>query len=187
MLKRLLVIASVAVLGTSSAWAADACTASIPEALRILISGQFPGYRIPQQSDYDATDIKFSLDHRSNACVGITHGTYYPDGATDYAIILSSTDDAQAALLVVASPANSTWRLERVWDWEEVTVGSLYVDTAPPGKYERTEALDGPVSKRGEQKRYTSKRQGILAGKIESSIAAFFFDGKAWIHVWISD
>ena len=186
MLKKLCVSASVAVLGMSNAWAADGCAASIPEALRTLISGQFPGYRIPQQSDYDATDIKFSLDHRSNACVGVTHGTYYPDGATDYAIILSSTDDAQA-LLVVASPSNSTWRLERVWDWQDVTAGSLYVDTTAPGKYERTEALDGPVSKRGEKKRYTSQRQGILAGKIESNVAAFFFDGKGWIHVWISD
>ena len=186
MLKKLLVVTIIAAPGMSNAWAADACAASIPEALRILIPGQFPGYRIPQQSDYDATDIKFSLDHRSNACVGVTHGTYYPDGATDYAIMLSSTDDAQA-LLVVASPENSTWRLERVWDWQDVTAGSLYVDTTAPGKYERTQALDGPVSKRGEQKRYTSQRQGILAGKIESSVAAFFFDGKGWIHVWISD
>ena len=186
MQKTLLVVTCVAALRMSNAWATDACAASIPEALRILIPGQFPGYRIPQESDYDATDIKFSLDHRSNACVGVTHGAYYPDGATDYAIILSSTADAQA-MLVVASPANSTWRLERVWDWEDVTAGSLYVDTTAPGKYERTEALEGPVSKRGEQKRYTSQRQGILAGKIESSVAAFFFDGKGWIHVWISD
>ena len=56
-----------------------------------------------------------------------------------------------------------------------------------PGKYERTEALDGPVSEPGERESYTSKRQGIVAGTIESSGAAFFFDGNAWIHVWISD
>jgi hypothetical protein len=185
-LKRLLVIASIAVLGMSDAWAADACTASIPEALRVLISGQFPEYRPPQQSDYDAVSMKFTLDHRSYKCLGVAQGTYYPGEDTDYAIILSSTDGTHA-LLVVASPANSTWRLERVWDWEEVTVGSLYVDTTAPGKYERTDALQGPVRERTERKRYTSQRHGILAGTIESSIAAFFFDGKGWIHVWISD
>jgi len=69
----------------------------------------------------------------------------------------------------------------------DAAAGHLYVDTAAPGKYERTEALDGPVGAPGERESYTSKLQGIVAGTIESSGAAFFFDGNAWIHVWISD
>ena len=66
-------------------------------------------------------------------------------------------------------------------------MGGLYADTLEPGKYNRTEALDGPVTETGELDSFTSKHQGVVAGAIESSGAAFFFDGRRWVHVWISD
>ena len=182
-----LAIGSVALLGTANARASDACAAAVPDTLRVVISQQYPKFRLPQQSDYDSEDIKYNLAHGGNGCLGVAHGAYYHEGAaTDYAINLQSSEGAHT-LLIVAHPANQTWRLERVWDWGNSAVGHLYVDTTEPGKYERTEALDGPVSEQGEQENYTSKREGIVAGTIESSGAAFFFDGKSWIHVWISD
>jgi hypothetical protein len=33
----------------------------------------------------------------------------------------------------------------------------------------------------------TSRVPGLVAGAIDSSGAAFFYDGKKWVHVWISD
>jgi hypothetical protein len=189
MLKRpfvILVIASVPALGTRNAWASDACAAGIPDALRAALSEQYPKFRLPQRADYDAEDIKYNLDHGGSGCLGIARGAYYRGSVTDYAINLASKDGMHA-LLIAAHPVDSTWRLERVWDWGNAPVGHLYVDTIPAGKYERTEALDGPVSEPGERDSYVSTRQGVVAGAIESSGVAFFFEGKAWVHVWISD
>jgi hypothetical protein len=53
--------------------------------------------------------------------------------------------------------------------------------------YERTEGGDGPISQQGGSLSYTAKRQGVEAGVIESTGSAFFFNGKEWVHVWISD
>jgi hypothetical protein len=182
-----LVIASVPLLGAANAWASDACAAVVPDTLRVEISEQYPKFRLPRQSDYDAEDIKYNLANGGKGCLGVAHGAYYHEGAaTDYAINLTSAEGAHT-VLIVAHAANSTWRLERVWDWGNAAARHLYVDTTAPGKYERTEALDGPVTESGERESYTSKLQGIVAGTIESSGAAFFFDGNAWIHVWISD
>jgi hypothetical protein len=180
-------VIGVLLLDAVNARASDACAAAVPDTLRAVISGQYPKFRLPRQSDYDAEDIKYNLAHGGTGCLGVAHGTYYHEGAaTDYAINLTSAEGAYT-LFIVAHSVHPTWRLERVWDWGNSAGGHLYVETTTPGKYERTEALDGPVSEPGERESYTSKRQGIVAGTIESSGAAFFFDGNAWIHVWISD
>jgi len=172
--------------GQGFARAADACAPLIPGALRMAIAHSYPDYRLPRQSDYDAYNIKYNVEHGGNGCLGIATGSYYRRSSTDYAINITSTTKLHT-LLIVAEQVAAKWRLELVWDWGDEPGGRVYVDTEVPGSYERTEALDGPISEPGERESYTSKRQGLVAGAIESTGAAFFLDGKHWVHVWISD
>jgi hypothetical protein len=166
--------------------AADACAPLIPEALKLAIAQSYPDYRLPRQSDYDKVDIKYNVEHGGSGCLGIAAGSYYRKNAINYAINVTSKTKTHT-LLIVADRLDTAWKLELLRDWGDESIGRIYVDTEEPGTYERTEALDGPISEPGERERYTSKRQGLVAGAIESSGAAFFFDGKGWVHVWISD
>lgn len=39
----------------------------------------------------------------------------------------------------------------------------------------------------GRVRRYRATQPGFIAGGIESSGVAYFFDGKRWVHMWLSD
>jgi hypothetical protein len=169
-----------------SAATTDACAGQVPQPVRFVIEQNFPEFRLPRQSDFDARDISYNREHGGTGCLGIAKGSYRRAYTTDYAINITSKTQTHT-ILIVASQAADTWRVEVVRDWGEEAIGTLYVDTEPPGTYERTDALDGPITEPGERGKYTAKREGIVTGAIESTGAAFFFDGKAWVHVWISD
>ena len=78
------------------------------------------------------------------------------------------------------------WQIELLRDWKGGR-GVLYVESAPPGEYVMTEAFDGPAGESGELSHFTSKLPGVVSGRVESSGVGYFFTGKRWVHVWVSD
>ena len=167
-----------------AARASDVCAGLVPAAARLAIEKQYPKFRLPQQSDYNPVDIK---DGEGGVqCLGIAKGNYHRGGGTEYALNITSTS-APHTVLVVAYQSGASWQVELVWDWGSATLGSVYAGTAAAGIYARTETLDGPANEPDERLRYKADHQGVVAGQIESSGAAFFFNGKRWIHVWVSD
>lgn len=167
-----------------TARASDVCEGLVPTAARLAIQKQYPKFRLPQESDYNPVDIK---DGQGGVqCLGIAKGTYHRGGGIEYALNITSTS-APHTVLVVAYQVGTSWQVEMVWDWGSATLGSTYAGTAAAGIYERTEALEGPVNEPGELLSYKADHQGVVAGQIESSGAAFFFNGKRWIHVWLAD
>ncbi len=182
-----LLIFGILVFGSERiTFAADACAPLVPEGLKLAIAQSYPDYRLPQQSDYSKENIKYNVEHGGSGCLGIATGSYYRNSVINYAINITAKTKRHT-LLIVADLVNAEWKLTLLRDWGDEASGGIYVDTEEPGTYERTEALDGPISEPGERGKYTSKRQGLVAGGIESSGAVFFFDGKGWVHVWISD
>ena len=178
------VMAALAGLAASVARASDVCAGLVPAAARVAIEKQYPKFRLPNEADYNPVDIK---DGQGGVqCLGIAKGIYHRGGGVEYALNITSTT-APHTVLVVAYRSGATWQVEMVWDWGSATLGSVYAGTASAGMYERTEALEGPANEPDERLSYKAQHQGVVAGQIESSGAAFFFDGKRWIHVWVSD
>jgi hypothetical protein len=177
-------VAVLSGIGTSAARASDVCDGLVPTAARLAIEKQYPKFRLPHEADYNPADIK---DGQGGVqCLGIAKGNYHHRGAVEYALNITSTS-APHTVLVVAYRSGTTWQVEMVWDWGVATLGSVYAGTASAGVYERTEALEGPANEPGEVLTYKADHQGVVSGQIEASGAAFFFDGKRWIHVWVSD
>jgi hypothetical protein len=170
--------------GMSVARAGDVCQGLVPTAARLAIEKQYPKFRLPHEADYNPVDIK---DGQGGVqCLGIAKGTYHRGTGVEYALNITSTKDPHT-VLVVAYQSAAVWQVELVWDWGSATLGSVYAGTASAGQYARTEALEGPANEPGERLTYKAVHEGVVAGQIESSGAAFFFDGKRWIHVWVSD
>jgi hypothetical protein len=61
------------------------------------------------------------------------------------------------------------------------------VESVRSGNFERTGALDGPIGEPGEVSHVVSKLPGVVSGRVGSSGVAYFFTGKGWVHVWVSD
>jgi hypothetical protein len=87
-------------------------------------------------------------------------------------------------LLVAARNGSSGWQLEKLRNWGEAE--DSFVERLPPGDYRMTEASDG-VSEADEVASLKSERDGIGAGRIESSEIGFFYSRHRWTHLWLSD
>lgn len=171
-------------LAAAATRASDACHGLVPQAALSAVEKQYPKFRLPLEADYDPADIKDG--EGGQQCLGITKGNYHRGSGDQYALNITSTK-APHTVLVVAYRSGTTWQVELVWDWGSATLGSVYAGTLTAGTYERTEALDGPANEPGERVTYKAAHQGVVAGHIGATGAAFFFDGKRWIHVWVSD
>jgi hypothetical protein len=63
---------------------------------------------------------------------------------------------------------------------------TLYVSTARPGLYERTESFDGPLEP-GEVEALDCPRTVAIFGQTASSGVAYCYNSGSWQHAWISD
>jgi hypothetical protein len=177
-------LVALVAFAAAAAQARDVCKGLVPEAARSAIEKQYPQFRLPLEADYDPTDIH---DGEGGVqCLGIAKGSYHRGSGVEYALNITSTK-APHTVLVVAYQLGAIWQVELVWDWGSATLGSVYAGTAAAGDYARTEALEGPANEPGERLVYKAGHDGVVSGQIGSSGAAFFFDGKRWIHVWVSD
>jgi hypothetical protein len=176
-------IAALLGFGAAAARASDVCNGLVPTAVRVAMEKQYPKFRLPNEADYNPGDIRDG--HGGVQCLGIAKGTYHRGGGVEYALNITSTT-APHTVLVVAYQSGTTWQVELVWDWGSATLGSVYAGTASAGTYERTETLEGPANEPDERLAYKADHEGVVAGQIEASGAAFFFDGKRWIHIWVS-
>ena len=175
-------------LAASTAYAGkkdDTCRKMIPKSLQEILKQKFPAYRLPLVSDNDTYNIQYNLKHGGNGCIGVALGDFDNDHTEDIALLITSIKDDHN-LLVVGTRRGKSWKVDVLRDWGGARK-NLYVEAIKPGKYTRTEALEGPVSEPGEVEEFTSTSDGIVSGGVESSGCAYFLKGADWIHVWISD
>jgi hypothetical protein len=164
----------------------DSCTAAIPAELRKAVAHQFPSYRLPRDADNLPEDIRYNREHGGGGCLGVTTGDFSGNGRNDFAFLLMSKHDVW---LAVAHRDSSAWQVEKVWNAGKPSLRiRLYVDKAPPGKYDdviHSESDAAPEP--GQVESFTSKSDVVVTGTIESTEIAFSKGPKGWIHVWISD
>jgi hypothetical protein len=169
----------------------DPCQAKVPESLSAIVKTKYPGYRYPVVADYDKEDVE---QHRKNfggdPCLGVTSADVDGDGYPDFAFFL--TDRAGSTLLVAArSEMGKTWIVTKLDSFPKGELGRSYVEPLEAGSYQDLYDSDrGPSDyspEPGRVRRYHSSRPGFIAGTIESSGIAFFYTGKHWVHLWLSD
>ena len=163
----------------------DPCFAKIPTSLRTQLVLKFPDDRLPTLNDSRKEDIAEDRKQGGDGFLLVTVGDFNGDKQEDVALILFSKKGRQLRL-VVGLKDGETWKTESLASWDGRD-DNPYVHSLPPGKYKRTEAVEGPVTQPGEVASFSSKLTGIVHGTIESSGCAYFFSKGKWVHVWISD
>jgi hypothetical protein len=169
----------------------DACEAQVPIPLREVLQKQFPGYRLAKVSDYSGEDIEQHKTHfNGNPCLAAATADADGDGFVDFSFLI--VNRSKHTLLVAArNLLGKTWKLVKLSDFGNEGPGRSYVETIDAGTYADMYASDkGPsdyTPEPGRVRRYKAIHSGFIAGGIESSGAAYFYDGKRWVHLWLSD
>jgi hypothetical protein len=169
----------------------DPCDAKLPPSLRALLTTRFPGFRTARLADYLAEDIE---EHKKNSngdpCLGIASTDVDGDGFPDFAFLLAN-GKPHAILVAARHLGGKTWELSVLTDFGGDALGHSYVDTIAPDSYEDLYASDRApadyVDEPGRVRRFKAKYPGFIAGTIEASGVAFFYSGKRWVHLWLSD
>jgi hypothetical protein len=186
---------SVALFAFASAFAqtvsSDACEAQLPKPVREILPVQFPGYRLASVSDYDKEDIAQHEAHfNGNPCLAVAAADTDGDGFVDFAFFI--VDGSKHTLLLAArNLSGKTWKVVKLSDFGSEGPGRSYVEAIDAGAYADMYASDhGPsdyTPEPGRVRRYKATHSGFIAGGIESSGVAYFYDGKRWVHMWLSD
>jgi hypothetical protein len=168
----------------------DPCEARLPVTLRAALTKLYPEYHLAQLTDYDKDDIDRHRENSDgNPCLSVASADVDGDGSADFALIVG--DQSKHTLLIAArNVARKSWAIDKLMDLNDV-IGRTYVDLLEPDSYRDMYATDnGPsdyVAEPGRVRRYKASRPGFIAGTIESTGIAFFYTGKRWVHLWLSD
>lgn len=172
------------VLASLPAFAADACDAQIPSALKVQIEEAFPRFRTPVTTDNLAEDVEWDRSQGRKGCLGIAQADFDGDGATDFLFGLTERE-GPGGVVVAALSSGDEWQFHQLGAWAEGR-SRLYVGIEKPGTYWRTAALDGPLAA-GEVNPLECPNAVALYGAAESSAVAFCYGPAQWQYVWVSD
>ncbi len=180
----LLLLASLA-----SAPAPDPCAGVLPPPVLAAVGKAYPGFRVARGSDYSAEELELTRDD-GHPCPGIASNDVDGDGTTDYAFFLLSTR-GDAWLVSARLPRGANVRIGKLMSFGSRGLGRSFVYPLDSGRYADMYAAEsGPddfTPDPGRVRAYTSKHPGFAAGTMQASEIAFFFNGRRWIHLWLSD
>jgi hypothetical protein len=162
----------------------DACRAKIPPSVGQALTQRFPAYRLPFVTDSLGEDSDFDRANGGNGCLLVASGDFDGDGQKDFAVGLTPKR-AKVPLVAVVLSRKNAWLMSTVKSWVDAPM-RLYVTTAPPGVYTRTEALDGPL-KPTERQSLRCTHAAVVVGATESTGIVYCYANKRWLHVWVSD
>lgn len=156
-----------------------------------MLPKKYPEFRLAHVSDYYKEDIEqHKKNHNGNPCLAVASADVDGDGFSDFAFFL--TDTEKNTLLIAARHlSGKTWEITKLDDFPKEGPGRSYVEKLKAGSYQDLFDTDGaPLEYTPEPDRvrkYKARHSGFIAGTIESSGIAFFFTGKHWVHLWLSD
>jgi hypothetical protein len=169
----------------------EPCAAVLPAAVQELATRVYPGYRLVRASDYSPDDIASELPYRhGNACIGAASAAVSASSVRAVAFFLTGAS-GQTVLVAALPDARSSWHLHTLMDFGTEGPGNSFVNTLEPGVYaDLYSKPNGPgefTAEPGRVRSYRARRAGFVAGTIESSSIAFFYTGRRWVHLWLSD
>jgi hypothetical protein len=163
----------------------DSCEQKVPASLKRLLSSKFPGFRPARLTDQagDATEV--NKHSGGDGCITVAAGDFDGDGQKDVALLLTSPK-SDVVRLVVALHRAASWAIYRLPTWCG-PVGACYVQTAKPGLFKRSEALDTPLSPPDERNQSESRTESIISGTVEATGIVYVYTNGNWHYVWVSD
>jgi hypothetical protein len=166
----------------------DPCEAIIPLGLSDALKKEYPTYRIVRVTDYLTKTISIERNGYPNyPCLAVASADVDGDGYLDYAFFVVDPS-GQTLLMAGRNLGGKNWQVSVLRDFDKNKVINLYLKTAKSGKYTDFFADSSEYeAEPGRAERYTSTRQGFIAGMIESSGVVFFFSEEHWIHLWLWD
>lgn len=167
----------------------DACTKAIPQKIVAQLRADYPQFRPVRASDYSQDSLAYPQAHGIQ-CPGIAWSDVDGNGLADLALFITS-DNGHTLLVVARQFKSHRWRASTISDFGTQGVSNSYVEAFKAGSYtdlfESDMAPGDNKSEPGNVKHYRSRLPGFIAGTMESSGAAYFFTGKRWVHLWLSD
>ncbi len=162
----------------------DACRNQIPQALGVALQHRFPKRHLPSVSDSSREDVQSNQARGGSGCLLVARADFDGDGREDIAIGLPPRT-GRAPLVAVALKRDPGWTVSTIRSWVN-DIGSLYVDSAPPGMHHRNASLDVPL-KQNERESLRCDHAAVVVGATESTgIANCYVKGR-WLYVWVTD
>lgn len=194
-MRRIFVVALLAVLLAPevcpAGTAQDACESLLPPALRDALLKRVPDYRVAHVSDYSKEEVEHEMQyHGGSRCLAVAAADIDGDGRDDFALLITNKE-GHTLLMAARNVKEREWVISKLDDFGKDGPGGSYVGTVNPGLYQDLFATDDAPSEYipepGRVQSYKSSRSGFIAGTIESTGIAYFFTGKRWVHLWLSD
>ncbi len=180
----LALFASSAIAGERQNSQRDSCRAQLPPALVTSLATAFPGYRAPFEADNLQEDIAYNRAHGGNGCISIVTADFDGVSRMEYLVALTALR-SDSGVVVVARDSNRGWLFHELTDWPNYR-NRLFVDFAEPGRFQRTDALDSPVTG-AERQSMTCRYSGAVVGETESTSVVYCFIKGTWHWVQTSD
>lgn len=182
------VLAWLLVAPPANAASADACAGKLPHDLVVALEAAHAGFRAPRESDNDASDIAYARSQGHGGCFGIAHGDFDGDGNVDHLVAMTPLPGHAGSRIVVAMAQAQGWKLELLESYvpHEDDRRHTYVETLPPGRYEQSQALEGPVRPPWHTSLYCPRLVAVFGTMESTTIVACRFRGE-WSLVQTGD
>jgi hypothetical protein len=113
--------------------AAFGASCALPDELQREVSARYPESHVVSLSDLGTDDRATFVKEHGDACPGLSVVDFYGDGKTTYAIdLVTRTERARKALLVVAREVDHHWTVSRI-DTADSSTPVVWNDK--PGEY----------------------------------------------------
>jgi hypothetical protein len=182
-------VLSVGLLAAAGAGVAaptsDACAGLLPATLVASLETAHPGFRAPREDDNEPDDVAYAMANAQRGCLGIDTGDFDADGRADFIVALASGDGSDGYAVVVGLARKRGWRVELLSQHHRYR-HRVFVETAGPGHFRRSEALEGPPSP-GWPLAMTCARQAAMYGHTESTATVACRVRGRWIRVQTVD
>ena len=180
----LLALILAAALQAPSGPAADACSVLVSERLEEAVREKFPGYRIARATDYSLEELHERGEQKATPCPAVAIADADGNGLQDFALFL--TAEGKHLLLAVALQVReSSWQVSQLEDFGPGTASRNFVEPLKPANY--TDNAPGFTPGAGRVRSFKATSSGFRAGRVEASSMAFFFNGKRWVHLYLSE
>lgn len=163
----------------------DRCSGLLPGDLARALEQANPDYRLPKETDSLQEDVEYRLSEKGSACLGMATADFDGNGHPDYLVAMPARS-SDATLITVALRKGAHWKLDALDMWPSSKL-RVFVAIEPAGRYERTQALEGPASESDEVLSMRCSNPVAVVGFTESSAVAYCRQADRWQHVWISD
>lgn len=149
----------------------------------------YPKFRPVKASDYSQESLAYPKAH-GISCPGIALADVDGNGLFDMALFMTA-ENGHTVLVVARRFKTPKWDVSTIRDFGMEGVSNSYVEPIAAGRYtdlfESDVAPSDYVPEPGRVKHFRSRYAGFIAGTMESSGVAYFFAGKRWVHLWLSD